>query len=65
MTQSLFTIEGTIPPPVEMEDQEAPETETVDIDSTASFTDRMLEVLRKSPRLHLPNNNTVTFTSVR
>jgi adenine-specific DNA-methyltransferase len=62
---SPFTIEGTIPPPVEMEDQEAPETETVDIDSTASFTDRMLEVLRKSPKLHLPNNNTVTFTSVR
>ncbi|MBE9234319.1 site-specific DNA-methyltransferase [Cuspidothrix issatschenkoi LEGE 03284] len=62
---SPFTIEGTIPPPVEMEDQEAPETETVDIHSTASFTDRMLEVLRKSPKLHLPNNNTVTFTSVR
>ncbi|MBD2137027.1 site-specific DNA-methyltransferase [Anabaena sp. FACHB-1237] len=62
---SPFTVEGTIPPPVEMEDQEAPETETVDIDSTASFTDRMLEVLRKSPKLHLPNNNTVTFTSVR
>lgn len=62
---SPFTIEGTIPPPMEMEDQEAPETETVDIDSTASFTDRMLEVLRKSPKLHLPNNNTVTFTSVR
>jgi adenine-specific DNA-methyltransferase len=62
---SPFTIEGTIPPPVEMEDQEAPETETVDIDSTASFTDRMLEVLRKSPKLHLPDNKTVTFTNVR
>ena len=62
---SPFTIEGTIPPPVEMEDQEAPETEAVDIDSTASFTDRMLEVLRKSPKLHLPNNSTVTFTNVR
>ena len=62
---SPFTIEGTIPPPVEMEDQDAPETEAVDIDSTASFTDRMLEVLRKSPKLHLPNNSTVTFTNVR
>jgi adenine-specific DNA-methyltransferase len=62
---SPFTIEGTIPPPVEMEDQEAPETEAVEIDSAASFTDRMLEVLRKSPKLHLPNNTIVTFTNVR
>ena len=62
---SPFTIEGTISPPVEMEDQDAPETEAVDIDSTASFTDRMLEVLRKSPKLHLSNNSTVTFTNVR
>ena len=62
---SPFTIEGTIPPPVEMEDQDAPETQAVDIDSTASFIDRMLEVLRKSPKLYLPNNSTVTFTNVR
>jgi adenine-specific DNA-methyltransferase len=60
---SPFTIEGTIPPPVEMEGE--PETEAVEPDTTASFTDRMLEVLRKSPVFRLPNNKTVTFTNVR
>ncbi|MFP4336992.1 MAG: site-specific DNA-methyltransferase [Halothece sp.] len=62
---SPFTVEGTIPPPVDMEEGEEPETEATEADSTASFTDRMLEVLRKSPVLHLPDNKTVTFTNVR
>jgi adenine-specific DNA-methyltransferase len=48
-----------------MEGQEEPETEAIEPDTAASFTDRMLEVLRKSPVLHLPNNKTVTFTNVR
>ncbi len=60
-----FVIEGTIPPPVDMEEQEEPETEAVEVDSTASFTDRMLEILRKSPVLRLPGNKTVTLTGVR
>ncbi|MCF3578537.1 site-specific DNA-methyltransferase [Planktothrix agardhii] len=60
-----FVVEGIIPPPVNMEGQEEPETEAIEPDSAASFTDRMLEVLRKSPVLHLPNNKTVTFTNVR
>lgn len=62
---SPFTVEGTIPLPVDMEDQNAPETEAVETDSTASFTDRMLEVLRKAPVVHLPGNKTVTFSNVR
>jgi adenine-specific DNA-methyltransferase len=62
---SPFTVEGTIPPPVDMEDTEQPETEAVDPDTSASFTDRMLEVIRKSPVFHLPNNKTVTFSNVR
>ncbi|QOV21981.1 site-specific DNA-methyltransferase [Anabaenopsis elenkinii] len=62
---SPFTLEGTIPPPADMEDQGVPATEAVEINTTASFTDRMLEVLRRSPKLHLPDNKTVTFTSVR
>ncbi|MFM7790202.1 MAG: DNA methyltransferase, partial [Microcystis panniformis] len=45
---SPFTIEGTIPPPVDM-DGEAPETEAVEIESSGSYQDRMLEILRKSP----------------
>ncbi|MDH6106495.1 DNA methyltransferase [Anabaenopsis tanganyikae CS-531] len=62
---SPFTIEGTIPPPADMEDQGVPATEAGETNTTASFTDRMLEVLRRSPKLHLPDNKTVTFTSVR
>ncbi|MCB8789045.1 site-specific DNA-methyltransferase [Planktothrix agardhii] len=60
-----FVVEGIIPPAVNMEGQEEPETEAIEPDTAASFTDRMLEVLRKSPVLHLPNNKTVTFTNVR
>jgi adenine-specific DNA-methyltransferase len=60
-----FVVEGIIPPPVNMEGQEEPETEAIEPDTATSFTDRMLEVLRKSPVLHLPNNKTVTFTNVR
>jgi very-short-patch-repair endonuclease len=62
---SPFTIEGTIPPPVEMEDQEEPETEAVVLDNSGSYEDRMLEVLRKSPVLRLPNNKTVAFSNIR
>ncbi|MDH6097371.1 DNA methyltransferase [Anabaenopsis sp. FSS-46] len=62
---SPFTLEGTIPPPADMEDQGVPATEAGETNTTACFTDRMLEVLRRSPKLHLPDNKTVTFTSVR
>ncbi len=58
-----FTVEGTIPPPVDLDGQDQPETEAMD--NSASFTDRMLEVLRKSPVLRLPNNESVSFTNVR
>lgn len=62
---SPFTIEGTIPPPVDMEGEEQPESQTVEVDSTASFTDRMLQILRQSPILHLPDNKTIELTNVR
>ncbi|MFM7884400.1 MAG: DNA methyltransferase, partial [Microcystis panniformis] len=61
---SPFTIEGTIPPPVDM-DGEAPETEAVEIESSGSYQDRMLEILRKSPVLRLPGNRTVNLSQVR
>jgi adenine-specific DNA-methyltransferase len=61
---SPFTIEGTIPPPVDM-DGEAPETEAVEIESSGSYEDRMLEILRKSPVLRLPGNRTVNLSQVR
>ncbi|MEA5536842.1 DNA methyltransferase [Crocosphaera sp. XPORK-15E] len=71
---SPFTIEGTIPPPVDMEAEDSPdaedrgtkpETEAIEADSTASFTDRMLEILQKVPVLRLPNNKTLTFSHIR
>jgi adenine-specific DNA-methyltransferase len=62
---SPFTIEGTIPPPVDMEDQDEPETEAVAIENSASYEERMLEILRKSPLLRLSGNRTITLSNVR
>ncbi|MGL4503026.1 MAG: site-specific DNA-methyltransferase [Planktothrix sp.] len=62
---SPFTIEGTIPPPVDMEDQDEPETEAVVIENSGSHEDRMLEILRKSPVLRLAGNQTIALNQVR
>ena len=62
---SPFTIEGTIPPPVDMENQDEPETEAVTIDNIESYEERMLEILRKSPVLRLPGNRTINLSHVR
>ena len=62
---SPFTIEGTIPPPVDMDAGEVPETEAVEIENSDSYEDRMLEILRKSPVLRLPGNRTVNLSQVR
>jgi adenine-specific DNA-methyltransferase len=62
---SPFTIEGTIPPPVDMDGEEPPETEKVEIGSSGSYEDRMLEILRKSPVLRLPGNRTINLTQIR
>ncbi|MGL4498667.1 MAG: site-specific DNA-methyltransferase, partial [Planktothrix sp.] len=62
---SPFTIEGTIPPPVDMEDQDEPETEAVVIENSGSHEDRMLEILRKSPVLRLAGNQTISLNQVR
>ena len=58
-----FTVEGTIPPPVEMENGKSAPAEPAATDG--KFADRMLEVLRKSPVLRLEGNRTVTFKNVR
>ena len=55
-----FAVEGTIPPPIEMQDEAGP-TAAAD----TKFADRMLEVLRKSPVLRLEGNRTVTLKNVR
>ncbi|MFI5460664.1 MAG: site-specific DNA-methyltransferase [Isosphaerales bacterium] len=59
-----FTVEGTIPPPIEMQDTPN-STAEVGTGSDSKFADRMLEVLRKSPVLRLEGNRTVTLKNVR
>jgi adenine-specific DNA-methyltransferase len=55
-----FTVEGTIPPPVERQNE--PDGA---VEADGKFADRMLEVLRKSPVLRLDGNRSVTFRNVR
>jgi adenine-specific DNA-methyltransferase len=62
---SPFTIEGTIPPPVDMDGEKPPETEDIAIESSGSYEDRMLEILRKSPVLRLPGNRTINLSQIR
>jgi adenine-specific DNA-methyltransferase len=62
---SPFTIEGTIPPPVDRSGEESPETEDIAIESSGSYEDRMLEILKKSPVLRLPGNRTINLTQIR
>ncbi len=59
-----FAVEGTIPPPVEMIDEPSA-SGSIGTGSDGKFSDRMLEVLRKSPVLRLEGNRTVTLKNVR
>jgi adenine-specific DNA-methyltransferase len=59
-----FCFEATIPTPLDFEEQK-PGSTAVESESAASFVDRMLEVLRKSPVLRLEGNKTVTLKNVR
>jgi adenine-specific DNA-methyltransferase len=59
-----FNVEGTIPAPLDL----APggeEGTSVAAVPEASFSDRMLEVLRKSPVLRLEGNRAVTLANIR
>jgi len=59
-----FTVEATITPPVEGEG-EARVSSRARAGSDGKFSERMLEVLRRSPVLRLEGNRTVTFKNVR
>lgn len=59
-----FCVEATIPTPVDWESPSA-EASADKGDDYASFIDRMLEVLRKSPVLRLEGNKTVTLKNIR
>ena len=57
-----FTVEASIAPPA---DPQGRATDSPPLNSEKSYPERMLEVLRHSPRLHLPGNRTVEFSGVR
>ena len=59
-----FCVEATIPTPMEW-DEEAKDAAEADNENAGSFTDRMIEVLRRSPMLRLEGNRTVMLQSVR
>lgn len=60
-----FTVEGTIPTPTDLQDQEENGNDTQPEETDRSFTDRLLEVLRKTPVLRLEGNRTVSFKQIR
>jgi adenine-specific DNA-methyltransferase len=57
-----FCVEATIPAPAGWNDDEEG---TEPIDAYGAFRDRMLEVLRRSPVLHVGGGKVVTLTNVR
>ena len=60
-----FTVEATIPAPVDWEGDGVPDSGAADVEAYGSFVNRMLEVLRKSPVLHVGGGKTVTLRNVR
>jgi adenine-specific DNA-methyltransferase len=60
-----FTVEATIPAPVDWEGDGVTDTGAEAAEEHESFLDRMLEVLRKSPVLHVGGGRSVTLKNVR
>jgi len=60
-----FAFEATIPTPVDWEADGVEDSGAGIAERHGSFIDRMLEVLRKSPVLHLGGGNTVTLKNIR
>jgi adenine-specific DNA-methyltransferase len=58
-----FCVEATIPTPIDWD--ETSTSAVGDADEPAAFVDRLLEVLRRSPTLHLGGQRTVTLDGVR
>jgi hypothetical protein len=59
------TVEATIPTPVDWEGDGIEDSGAVTLEEHGSFVDRMPEVLRKSPVLHLSEGKTVTLKNIR
>ncbi len=60
-----FTVEAMIPAPVDWEGDGVEESGALAAEAHESFVDRMLEVLRKSPVLHVGGGRAVTLKNVR
>jgi adenine-specific DNA-methyltransferase len=60
-----FTVEATIPTPVDWDSDGVADTGEEGAQAYASFLERMLEVLRRSPVLHLGGGKTVTLRNIR
>ncbi len=60
-----FCVEATIPTPVDWEGDGDEDSGAGAQESYGSFVERMLEILRKSPVLHLDGGKTIQFRNVR
>ncbi|MBI5477985.1 MAG: site-specific DNA-methyltransferase, partial [Deltaproteobacteria bacterium] len=60
-----FTVEGTIPTPVDWEGDGIEDSGAGAAEVHGSFVDRMVEILRRSPVLRLAGNRTVALKNVR
>jgi adenine-specific DNA-methyltransferase len=60
-----FVVEATIPTPVDFEGDGVEDSRAKTPEEIQSHIERMLEALRRSPVLRLPNNQTVSFKNVR
>jgi adenine-specific DNA-methyltransferase len=60
-----FVVEATIPTPVDWEGDGISDSGVAAAEEHAAFSDRMLEVLRRSPQIQLGGNTTAKFEQVR
>ncbi len=60
-----FWVEATIPTPVDWEADGVENSGSDEAEAYGSFVDRMIEVLRRSPVLHVGGGKTVKFWNVR
>jgi len=60
-----FTVEATIPTPVDWESDGIEDSGSEQAQSYGSFVERMIEVLRRSPVLHVGGGRTVKLANVR
>jgi len=60
-----FTVEATIPTPIDWDSDGVADNGEEGAQAYSSFLDRMLEILRRSPVLHVGGGKTVTLRNVR